>query len=305
MKIAVLSDTRMPTRPSGSHGLGRVAWDLATGLAKKGHWIELFAGEGSESGRELFRTITTDQDETTRAGAQKFRDADVWIDLSHRHDLSRVAPDWPVVNYIMDTECQWQPPRAVIGTEFGRDEHPNARVVPLGIDVDAIPFSSFAPKKLAYCHKLEYRKGIDLAMLVAGRSFMPIVYAGPIFGNHTPPPTWIGELQSDAELYRFLGDAEGLLSPAREDAGGRVNLESAACGTPVLTFDWTGTQYHVAHGVSGFICRNLDEMVDAVADLPRLDRRQCREWVAATHSLRGMIDGIEALAVAARDGERW
>lgn len=320
MRIAVLSDTRVPTKASGGHGLGRVAWDVASGLAAKGHFVCLFAGSGSDE-PERFSLRMNACTETERAGrlqrepSRSGRAAyDVYIDLSHAHDLSRLCPDWPVVNYVMDTECAWQPPRAAVVNEWGRKQHPNARIVPLGIDVERIPFYGRIPawegdiwpsgRPLVFCHKLHANKGVDLAAEVGARSGRDVRYAGQLFGK-APASGYVGEITSDLSLYQFLGGALGLLSPTREDSGGRVNLESAACGTPVLTFDWTGTQHHVAHGVSGFICKDVDEMVEAVGDLALLERRRAREWVAETHSLRGMIDGIEALAEAARDGENW
>ena len=306
MNIAVLSDTRLPTKSSGGHGLGRVAWDLAEALSKRGHMVRLYAGYGSEW-PEPFALREHGCTETERAErlAKAEITYDAWVDLSHFHDLSRLRPSWPVVNYVMDTECAWQPPRAVVVNEWGRRQHPNARIVPLGIDVDRIWFAAGpgVHRRLVYCHKLHANKGVDLALQVAERAGRALWLAGELFGP--APAGWRGVIGKDADLYTFLGDAEGLLSPTREDSGGRVNLESAACGTPVLTFDWTGTQHHVEHGVSGFICRDVDEMVDAVADLPLLDRAKVRQWAADTHSLKGMIDGIEALALAARDGETW
>jgi glycosyltransferase involved in cell wall biosynthesis len=190
---------------------------------------------------------------------------------------------------------------------------PGARIVPVGIDVDAIPFiedplpglGRFSREPyLAFCHKIHVNKGYDLALEVGRRAGMAVHFAGERFAD-VALERYHGEIDSDAQLYEFVGCAVGLLSPCRLDAGGRVNLEAAACGTPVVCLDWTGTREHVAHCVSGFVCRDTDEMVEAVADLPQLDRVRCREWVADTHGIERMIETLLTWCAAARDGEAW
>lgn len=316
MRIGVLSDTRLPTLPTGGHGLGRVAWDIAAGLAQRGHEVMLHVGKDSALGIGFKTLVWYGIEETRRAehlafDASDVNNIDVWIDLSHFHDLSKFRPDWPVVNWIVDTECEWQPPRAVVGNRWQQKGFPDARIVPLGIDVDAIPFydtpgmGRFSRDPyLAFCHKIHANKGFDIALDVAQRAGLPVHFAGDnMVGAELDH--YHGELTDDALLYEFVGSAVGLLSPCRLDAGGRVNLEAAACGTPVVCLDWTGTREHVAHCVSGFVCANADEMVEAVADLPLLDRARCREWAADTHGIGQMLEKLEGLCQAAIDGEMW
>lgn len=311
MRIGVLSDTRVPTRPAGGHGLGRMAWDIAAGLARRGHSVVLYAGPDSEAPDGV--RLQAHGSETLRVAFLECDDADAYLDLSHYHDLSRRRPDWPVVNWIVDQEVAYAPPRAVVGNAWQRRTFPAARIVPLGIDVDAVPFveqrfpgmGRFSKEPyLAYCHKLHPLKGVDLAAQVGDKAKVAVHYAGELFV--TPAPAnWHGELTDDALLWEFLGCAEGLLSPARRDAGGRVNLEAAACGTPVLTLAGTGTACHVEHCVSGFVCADVDELADAVQDLPRLDRRAMRAWVRETHDVSVMLDQLESLLTEAADGGTW
>lgn len=313
MKVAVLSDCRVPTAASGGHGLGRLAVDLARGLSKRGHEVWLHAGAGSASPQELgVDAVVYDEDE--RARAQRFTfGADAYLDLSHAHDLSLLHPTRPVVNWIVDLECAYTPPNAVVGNTWQQRQFPKARIVPLGIDVEAIPFWHGGDHTLdnlrghddylAYAAKIHPLKGYDIALKIHGAQPVPVRFVGERFVD-TPLPFW-REVMHGAAFYDFIGRAYGLLSPCRKDAGGRVNLEAAALGTPVLCLDGTGTMCHVEHGVSGFICRDADEMIDAVQDLRLIDRAAAREWVRETHDLRHMIDGVEAALQAAADGERW
>lgn len=307
MKLAILSDCRMPTLPHGSHGLGRMAWDIAAGLVKRGHEVALHAGPDSAWGGDVgFPTLITTQGETVRAAHIRDDNIDAWLDLSHQHDLSRLRPELPVVNWLADTECDWQPPRAVVGNAWQQRGFPKARIVPLGVDVERIPLMTMKvkPHYLAYCAKIHPAKGFDIALQVGTQSGLPVRFAGEKFVD-AALPNYRGVIDSDGELHAFIGSARGLLSPSRLDAGGRVNLEAAACGTPVLCLDGTGTMCHVEHGLSGFICRDADEMADAVLDLGLLDPQKMRQWVKEAHDLSVMIDGIETLLKAAADGEAW
>ena len=301
MRIGVLSDCRVPTLPHTGHGLGMVAIDIADGLTQCGHDVGLYAGPGSIWDGD----VILHEDETARATALDLNKRDVWLDLSHLHDLSKSHPDGAIVNWIIDLECPWKPPNCIVGNAFQQKLFPEARVVPLGVPVDEIPLGNGNRKDAVFVHKVALHKGYDIAKAFGKLADVDVVFVGEnLWGADLTGCRHILNLAPDA-LYQFLGGAEVLLSPARMDAGGRVNLEAAACGTPVLCLDETGTMEHVAHCVSGFICRDLDEMVEAYGDLDVLSPKIAREWVKETHDLPLMVDGIEAQLTAVLDGERW
>lgn len=297
MRIGVLSDTRMASVPHGPHGLGRAAVDICRALT--GHTVTLYGGKGSGWGG----AVVEHANETTRAH-QLANEQDVWIDLSHYHDLSKLHPDWPVVNYILDLECPYAPPNACTNTAYAARQHPRARVVPLGIPVADIPLGNGKRDYLTFCAKIHPHKGYDLALKVAEAVATPVYFVGENFTGG-PIKNWRGLIGNDTELYAWLGGALGLLSPYRKDAGGRVNLEAAACGTPVLCLGDTATAEHVQHCVSGFVCADADEMIDAVGDLPLLDAGQMRQWVTDCHDLSVMGKALSEACEAVVSGERW
>ncbi|NJN91815.1 MAG: glycosyltransferase family 4 protein, partial [Leptolyngbyaceae cyanobacterium SL_5_14] len=51
----------------------------------------------------------------------------------------------------------------------------------------------------------------------------------------------------------------------------------------------------IAHGKTGFLCHSVEECVEAIARLPEIDRRACREHVLAQFSVKRMVDGYEAV----------
>ncbi|MBX3061813.1 MAG: hypothetical protein KF726_02495 [Anaerolineae bacterium] len=309
MRISILSDCRVPTRGVGGHGLGRVAWDVAKELARRGHEITLHAGYGSTAPAGVY-TLCLSYDEDDRARKLAKADApqrDVYLDFSHHHHLSILQPQWAVVNYISDSEVNYQPPNAVVCTLADQREFPCSQRIPLGIDVESIPLHR-APREdyLAFCAKMIAHKGLDLALELDARGTIPIQFAGEMmFGMALDLPHYQGELVGTS-LYQFMAQARGVLQLARiGTGGGRIQLEAAACGTPTLVLDWNGTQEHVAHCVSGFVCSGLDDLLDSARDLPLLDPKIMRTWVEATHSLRVMVDALEPLLIAAADGVRW
>lgn len=305
-EIAVLSDCRMPTLPVGGHGLGRMAWDIADGLRRRGHEVTLWAGPGSKAPDGV--EMNVHDTERERLGAIDALHPQIIIDLSHDHDLSQRWPDAPVLNWLVDLECEADLPNTVVGNTWQQKLRPKARIVPLGIDVDALPeLTPGREKYLAYAAKIHPAKGFDLALRVHESQSIPVWFVGQRFVDAWLP-RWQEQLVGEG-FHLFVGKAWGLLSPSRVDAGGRVNLEAAALGTPTLCLDLTGTACHVEHCVSGFVCQDVQEMIEAVGDLGALNtpeaRRKMREWVRETHDIGVMLDGLERLADAVADGETW
>lgn len=301
MRVNVLSDTRVPTVPEGGHGLGRSAIDIARVLTRMGHTVTLYAGPGSRWEGALVEHAN----ETQRAHELDKDSADAWLDISHYHDLSQVHPGWPVVNYILDLECRYQPPNTVVNTTHANRRYLNARFAPLGIPVDDIPLRTGKRSYLTFCAKIHALKGHDIAMDVAERVKPLITYFVGENVSGKPVPNYRGVLTTPEQLYGWLGGAMALLSPYRADSGGRVNLEAAACGTPVLCLAGVATEEHVGHCISGFVCGDADEMVDAVQDVVLLNPQAMRDWVRETHDILVMGKALEAHCNAVASGEAW
>ena len=53
-------------------------------------------------------------------------------------------------------------------------------------------------------------------------------------------------------------------------------IEALACGTPVLAYRRGSIPEIINHGVTGFICETVSEMVDAVGQVSFIDRQHCR-----------------------------
>ncbi|MEM1300702.1 MAG: glycosyltransferase family 4 protein, partial [Pseudomonadota bacterium] len=60
--------------------------------------------------------------------------------------------------------------------------------------------------------------------------------------------------------------------------------EALACGTPVLGLRRGAVPEVVGDGVTGFVRDTLDDLVNCVAALPRIDRAACRAAVEERYS---------------------
>ena len=74
---------------------------------------------------------------------------------------------------------------------------------------------------------------------------------------------------SDASLFPFLWD----------EPFGYVLIESMVCGVPPIAFKRGAVPEIIKNGVSGFSCIDLDDMVESVLDIKKIDRQNCRQIV--------------------------
>jgi hypothetical protein len=91
-----------------------------------------------------------------------------------------------------------------------------------------------------------------------------------------PNVEFIGEI-NEGQKAQFLGEASALLFPVEwPEPFGLVMIEAMACGTPVIAFRRGSVPEIVENGTSGFIVDTVEQAVDAVHRIPRLDRSRVR-----------------------------
>lgn len=292
-QISILSDTRHPTENVGNHGLGRVAWDVAAGFKKKGYDVTLYGGIG---------TIPPEGVEVVERSAEidfvhLVDHAHPIIDFGHDHNLSRLFPELPVLNYISDGEVKYQPPNTVVCVDGDLIKHPTATKIPLGIDVDSFPFYNNKDDFLMFAAKIIPEKGVDLALQLQKMIQNKIFFAGRRYYNVDLGKQYLGEMRGEF-LYELIANAKALLQFTRfGDGGGRISLEAAACGTPTLCFDDNAAKEHVFDCVSGYVCHDLNEMAQVIEfdTLRFLNPKMMREWVKDVHHIDKMVDSFNVL----------
>lgn len=160
---------------------------------------------------------------------------------------------------------------------------------------------------LGFVGRINPEKAPHLAAEVARRTGHRLLIAGPIPGREPAArsyferavrpfllegtASWIGEIDETAKID-MLSQCRGFLFPIQWDEPmGMAPIEANACGVPVIAARRAATPEIVRHGVTGYLCDDLDAMTSAVERLDEIDPVACRHWVDATFSPERMAEG--------------
>jgi glycogen debranching enzyme/glycosyltransferase involved in cell wall biosynthesis len=138
---------------------------------------------------------------------------------------------------------------------------------------------------LAFLGRISPEKRPDRAIEIAKRTGIKLKIAAKIddadrdyFHNQIGPMMdhplveYIGEINETEKNY-FLGDAIAMLFPIDwSEPFGMVLIEAMACGTPVIAFNAGSVPEIIADGENGYIVESVDQAVEAVNCLHKLNR---------------------------------
>jgi len=155
---------------------------------------------------------------------------------------------------------------------------------------------------LAFLGRIAPEKRPDHAIEIAKRTGLPLRIAAKVdpadrdyFRNVIEPlldhplVEFLGEI-TDAEKSDFLGDAYALVCPYDwPEPFGLVLIEAMACGAPVIAYRRGSIPEIIDDGVTGFVCDSLDGMVEAVSQLPVIDRTRCRQVFEERFTVERMV----------------
>ncbi len=307
MKLAVLSDTRLPTAKNfAGHGLGQIMLAIAEGLRERGHEVHLFAGAGSE-----FDGGMVQRGDEREFLSIDFSGYDAVLDGGHFHELVKLHPDAPIVNLSHDREA---PPgrNAVFPSAAHRKWHGyderSGKIVYNGVNP---PEGFMADKALqngssyfAYLSTFYPPKGAVMAMEAARLAGVKLVMAGPTPPAPPPGSNYIGPLWGTDKLD-FLAGARALLFPSAIEAGPVTVLEAQSMGCPVIASWFGGSHENMQDGATGYCCRDTIGMAEAIETIDKIDRAKCVSWVNENRSARAMVETYELLLGDVAKGTRW
>ncbi len=177
---------------------------------------------------------------------------------------------------------------------------------------------------LAFLGRICPEKGVLQAIEIARAAGLPLKLAAKVdpadrdyFDNQVKPVLeasphveFIGEI-GDSQKPAFLGRAKALLFPISwPEPFGLVMIESMACGTPVIAFNCGSVPEIMEDDLTGFVVKDVQEAVAAVAKLDRLFRPTIRSRFEERFSAGAMardyvkiyqelVMSVEPVAVAA------
>ena len=359
MKIAVISSTVFACPPSGYSGLEFLAWQIAKGLAAKGHQVALIAPQGSTCpGATIIPTGPPggwDEHKAYDSYWQQLLAFDVCIDhtwskysLTLKEEGRLKAPVLCVCHAPVNTMFESMPPvekPCFVGISkdmcghfeglFGRP----MRLAYNGIDLDfykAIPMPRSG--RFLFLARFSTIKGPDLAIQACKDVGVGLDLIGDTSITNEPDffercrrmCDWGAAPDSSPETGRinygslirmvgpatrgncvwWFGQAHCLLHPNQRfrEPLGLAPLESQACGSPVIAWDFGAMRETIKNKETGWLVRSvaeLNEMVKAVnAGIDDAMRKRCREW-AGQFSEQAMVNDYERLCIEAIESGGW
>ena len=335
LKIALTADPELPVPPLLYGGIERIVDMLAQGLAARGHEVTLFAHPASHTAGTLVpwpgRSSDSPGDGLRNAATLARHVIGGGFDLVH--SFSRIAYLLPLLPMTLPKIMTYQreiSPRSVkLGHQLSRGSLQFTAIsewmmrdvaglgqwsmVPNGVPLETFTFQPrVAPDApFVFLGRIEEIKGPHLAIELARRCGRKLIIAGNIPEEKRAwvkaevmphvdgkQVSYIGPVD-DAQKNALLGQAAAFLMPILWDEPfGIVMAEALACGTPVLGLRRGAVPEVVDDGVTGFVRDTLDELVEAAAALPSLDRAACRRAVELRYSENTVVE--EYLAVYRR-----
>lgn len=315
MKIGLLAPPWLPIPPPAYGGTESVIDRLARGFDEAGHEVLLFATGDStcpvprrwvfEHGEPDRMGIAAIELRHLISAYRELQDCDI----VHDHTLigpvySGRFPDLPVVTTnhgpfnaeLTDlyAEICGRVPIIAISNHQASTAHglDIAAVIHHGLDLDEFPYGEGGGDDdgefFLFLGRMAPEKGPRRAALVANEAGVRLKMAAKMrepwehqfFLEQIEPllddkVTYVGEVGRDARLDLLRG-AKALVNPIRwPEPFGLVMIEALACGTPVVAFKEGAAPEIVDHGVTGFLCDDIDDMAEALARVDELDRNAC------------------------------
>lgn len=160
-------------------------------------------------------------------------------------------------------------------------------VVPNYFDLDEWKPNYKPGKYLAYLGRITSIKGMDTIRAIADHSPLPIV----LHGQGDPSPWQHPNIEyrgpiSGTKRSGFLRNARALLAPSlfTEPFCGMA-VEAMLCGTPVISVDYGAMTETVIEGVTGFRCHTLQDWLDGIENVSKLNRKAIASYARNKYSL--------------------
>lgn len=172
-----------------------------------------------------------------------------------------------------------------------------------GVDTNKFSFNPAPKDYFLYLGRVTEEKGVHLAIEAAQKANVKLMIAGKSYPGEGywhknieknidgKNIIYIGE-QSFEDKIKLLQDAKALLFPSQcEEVFGYSMIESMSCGTPVIGWNKGSVPEVIKNGETGYIVNSVEEMVEAINKIDKIDRNATRKRVEIFFSIEKMIKG--------------
>ena len=163
---------------------------------------------------------------------------------------------------------------------------------------------------MLYLGRLNYDKGIDIAVRLSRDSGVPLKIAGPIRTNEkdalklfqekvepflSEHIEYLGSV-NDFEKRTLLSKAKALIVPNRWDEPfGIMNAEALSCGTPIIATNKGSLKEIILNEETGILCDDYGELLEAIKNVDYLSEKSCRADAVKRFSLKTYINQTEKI----------
>jgi glycosyltransferase involved in cell wall biosynthesis len=341
MRIALLSTCAVAVPPRGYGGTELIIAELARTLEGNGHQVTVFATGDSTPEAELrshFPVPVWPPDDMAELRHSAFAWRSIHaenppFDVVHAHQapaiaFSAVCPVPTVITFhherlekLVEYYREFRDVTPVAISRRQAELLPElgvGHVVHHGLDVDRYDAGHGGDGWLAFIGRFAPEKGPHVAIDVAAALHLPLRMGGkphwangdffdqeitPRLESHRALVRWEGEVSFDPKLEIMRGARATLFPITWEEPFGLVMIESMLVGTPVVAFRHGAAPEVVDEGVTGFLVRDQDEMIDRVRRIGTIDRARCRARARERFNATRMAldyERVYAGAIAAR-----
>ena len=206
-------------------------------------------------------------------------------------DILRVYRDHQDTYYVSISDADRDPELPYLATVYN------------GIDLSNLTFRAEPGENLVFYGRIHPDKGLHLAIETAQKVGMPLIVAGIIqdqayfddCARHFDGAQirYIGPVdpvQRDALLKEALAVLHLNTIPERF---GLVMAESMAAGVPVVAMDLGSCREVIRDKETGYLVNSVEEAVEAVHNIDRIDRKKCRQRVEENFTIDRMVARYE------------
>lgn len=335
MRIALISTPFLAVPPRRYGGTELIVHELAEGLVRRGHHVELFATGDSRTSAELrFLYPEAQWPPETLADLNHASWAMQQIleggpfDIIHTHSAvalacSRFVPHVPMVytiHHVRDEQLStfyrfYKNPQYIAISEDQRRREmslPHMVVIHHGLDPARYQYTARPTGDyVCFIGRFARIKGPHTAIDAARCAGLTIRIAGEV---HPPDQQWVkaeleprlrevhvtdlGPIGQPAKAS-ILTNARALLAPVEwNEPFGLVLIESMLSGCPVVAFARGSIPELIEDGVTGFIATSFEHMVELIRPggaIESIDRVRCRQRAVERFSADRMVADHVAL----------
>lgn len=215
------------------------------------------------------------------------------LDLEYYPDMVKAYPELKLIS-ISNSQREPLPFANFVATVYH------------GLPKNLYSYSDSPEDYLLFLGRISPEKRPDLAIKVAVKAGIKLKIAAKIddadreyyekevkdLMKH-PLVEYLGEV-NDEQKNELIGKALALIMPIDwPEPFGLTAIEALACGTPVIARPCGALPEIVVDGKVGFLRKELDELVDAVKNVDKIDRKACRAYFEKHFTVERMVDDYE------------